>query len=347
MIKFQDRSASALLLSFFLMTLLILVGLGVSVLVQKDVLAVRTVVGGMQARYAAEGMSELGLRMVKDNLPGYELEKGEKELSFGTVSLASLQISAREDTVPCSVRNDANGEPVWRRLSYNESVQLPLFAAGDLVPEKIQNFYVEFYIGDENGNPVNLQGADVLRWKILGMKDNRTEAISEFIPLDGLNYLPENPTYFGSVLPTAAANDGYLYAKYTELGPIGQPVRFYPRMSIFQFVQEHSFNYLVMTNVVNVNNPERFYIFFKLHSGVGSNTPVVCEYVTINTNAKTSYGEASQSVNTIVKEGENLPVFDFALYHTSGKVEKEAVKTPMFNYNLGSDFGSQVLPLPN
>lgn len=330
----SKKPASALLLSFFLMSLLIVLGLSVSLLVIKDVQAVRTVMGGTQARYAAEGMTELGLKILKDKLPGYEVESGTLEHEFSGGAKASLEINARENTVPCSVRNNENGESVWRRLAYNESVELPLFASGQKNSYNIENFYVEFYVGSEDGTEIDSRDIDVLRWKILGIKKNGiSEAISEYIPLDGVKFTPENPTYFGSHAPVAA-REGYSNAKYTELGPVGGRVFFIPNFPIKTFLERHEYSYLIMTNVVQAKNPENYFIFFKLHSTVPSKE-AICEFVTLKSVADNEFGSVRQSIYTVVKEGENLPVFDFALYHTSGEIKDESVEIHKIDFLLG------------
>lgn len=333
-LHFSKTPASALLITFFLMALLITAGIGVSTMVLSDVVTVRTVVGGAQARYAAEGMAEYGLKILKDKLPGYEVL--DEIQTFKTGAEGFLTIAAREAVVPCSVNNDDEGEAVWRRLAFNESVQLPLFAETDTGQEKIDQFYVEFYLGDSEGNPVLdpiFQNVDVLRWKILGLLGDNTEAISEFIPIDGVNTTPENPTLFGSD-PNYVINQDYFYAKYYALDSNGNSYTFFPHYPILDFLRNHEFNYLVMTNVVQVTSPspENFFIYFKLHSTVPG-VDAVCEFVDMDTVGDATYGEARQSVETVVKEGENLPVYDFVLYHTSGEIV-EAPLVPVFDLDF-------------
>ncbi len=47
--------------------------------------------------------------------------------------------------------------------------------------------------------------------------------------------------------------------------------------------------------------------------------PAVCEFVELNSEAYQAFGESKKQLSTTVKEGENLPVFDFVIYHTSGE----------------------------
>lgn len=307
----MKHKASALLLSFFMMTLLILVSVGVSFLLIRDVDTVRTIVGGTQANYAAEGASELGLHIVKESLPGYEPEL---DFLFANATLASLDINARGPVVPCS----ADGLE-WGVLGPNESVQLALFAQLDASGrdiEKLENFYVEFYVGDSEGASVPLNG-DILRWKILGTKNGRTEAISEFIPMESAKRSPENPSIFGSAIPAdRSVPTGYTHAKYYQ--QVGRSYVFNPAYPIKQFLTGHDLNYLVLTNVVQATGRE--FIYFRLHS---LDVDPVCNFVGLDTSADQEFGSARQSLDTQVKEGENLPVFDFVLYNTDGIKEVE------------------------
>ncbi len=294
----QVRSASALLLSFFLMSMLIVISLGVNYLVNRDLIAMRTVIAGMQANYAAEGMSEIGLYMVKKNLPGYE-EKIERSLDYFDATQTSLNLYARSDVIPCE--NQSNEE--YLRLSKNESVQLPLFyqnTAEDDAVTPVLDFVVEFYIGDNDGNPI--QGSlniDVLRWKIIGFSmGGNTEAISEFIP--------PHPSIAITSLGTEAfvADPQYRQGKYTSGGG------FTANMEISSFLDTHEYNYLVLTNVFEKEN---YFLYYRLRSQE-ENLP--CPYVEVNSLAVNEWGESRQSITTFMREGENLPAYDFVLYNT-------------------------------
>jgi hypothetical protein len=319
--RFRSSPASALLLSFFMMTVLLLASISVSTLVLRDTVAVRSMVSGVQALYAAEGVTELGLYSVKENLPGYE--PSFLDYSLNETSIASAQLSARGTVVPC----EGQSEDGWGVLDPNESVQLALFAQTKEDGSFLKNtsFKVEFFVGDEEENPLFndmtqfLTEQDVLRWKILGLYYAQTEAISEYIPLDTTNNRtsPENPSVFG---PGASGTvpDGYKYAKFYDSGT---PSHFYPSYSIATFLENHDYNYLVLTNIIQGAEDAR--IYYRLHWVPGSGVPsaelggVVCEYTEINALAdSTGIAEVRQVLQTLVREGENLPVFDFVLYHT-------------------------------
>lgn len=328
----RKHPASALLLSFFMMSLLILVAISVSILVIRDLRTVRTVVAGLQSYYAAEGMSELALYSIKTNLPGYEPQFEDFVLSSG--ALAASSIHAREWEVPC-VDQDADG---WRPLSFNESVQIPLFAQIDMEGghEKIDDFYVQFYVGDGEGDTwLPAPTTDVLRWKILGLVDAETEAISEYIPLDVSNLRIDkaSPSTFGTVLLDASVPTGYSYAKYYKGG---HPASFNETYPISDFLAEHSYNYLVLTNVLQEHSEAVIYFRF-----VSTVVEAVCEYNQIASEGEVEFGDTRQELLTLIKEGENLPVFDFVLYHT--RQEEEGEVEDGGEEESASPFGSPVL----
>jgi hypothetical protein len=303
--EFESRRASALVLSFFVMSMLILVAVGVNFLVVRDMETVTTLKSGLQSRYAAEGISELGLYGIEENLPGFE--PSYENYGVGANALASLEVDARGWSVPCG------GEDQWRTLSKNESVQLALFAQTDAAGsmEKINDFYVRFYVTDSNGSAVNLSG-DVLRWKVLGFVNSTTEAISEYIPLHPSNVSTDvNPTIFGSSFSEGATLTEYAYGKYYQRIDDSYYV-FQPVYSIRDFLTGHDYNYLILTNVMSGSGD--YDIQFQLYT---INTEAVCEYVTLDALAVNDVGDTQQMLETMVREGENLPVFDFVLYHTA------------------------------
>lgn len=303
---FFERRASALLLSFFLMSVLILVALAVSVLVIHDLRASRTMVSGTQALYAAEGMTELGLQTLKDNLPGYE----PAGFTYNLVSnaVASLNVRARGDSLSCEGQVGRNSEG-FRALARNESIQIPLFAQinAEGSVEEISSFHVEFYVATEEGEVTLSPMNDVLRWKILGLKEgtDTTQALSEYIPLyasgmERVSVFGTDPDIVDASVPTS-----YTYGKFFEGGT---SFKVYP---IATFLEDHSYNHLILTNVVQRDSENT--IFFRFNTSVESG---VCEYVQLTSTGNGATGDTQRELSTMVKEGENLPVFDFVLYHT-------------------------------
>lgn len=310
MMKFKEKKGSALLISFFIMAILILVGLSVSGIIFRDVGVVRTSLNGLSAAYAAEGMSEIGLQIVKNRLPGYEVSDYELELSNGVDGI--LEIIAKGEIYPCEEQGvDGAQETEWRNLALNESVTIPLFQDGENGIEDFSQFSVEYYLPDN----ALVQG-NVLRWKILGLTktNKKTEAISDY--LEG----GSTSKFFGSdgtaKFYDSAYDGSYTSYIYNEAYPISQ------------FLGDHTYSYLILSNVVQLSggtgsnqdadDADINTINFKMDSSSGP----VCEYVELNSSS--DFANVRKSVKTLVKEGENLPVFDFALYQTDSDKKKSA-----------------------
>lgn len=303
--KLKKHSASVLLLSFFIMTLLILVGLAVSFMVLGDLNALRSLRSGVQTRYSTEAMLEYGLLSVALHLPGYELEF--PDYTYSSQIEAELLIHAREESIPCSPVSEI--EP-WRALDPGESFQMPLFyelADGSL--QAVSEFYVEFYIGNEEGNGVYIPG-EVLRWRILGeTPSGNSEAISAFIGLLSASAVtPETATQFGTSV--AATYSEYTSASYYST----ESYTYYPEQTIQGFLLTHDKNVLFLSNLIQ---EEEAIIFFRIHS-TDPNVPLPCDYLTLTAQSLSTFGDTFHEGEIIVEEGRNFPVFDFAVYHTGG-----------------------------
>lgn len=313
------KSGSALLLSFFMMTILVLVAISVSIFVIHDVRTVRTIVAGEKAFYIAEGMSEMGLDTVNQNMPGYEL----------AVDLSSEEIASSYDlvaldgetsgTMPCESQGGG-----FIALSKNESIQIPLFYQidADGNTQNIDNFTVEFYRGDVEGNPsLSETSASILRWKVLGLRSSgssvKTEAMSEYIPLVSGHNSKESPSTLGTL--SDGSTDYSSGKSFTSnYGGVSVKFRYYP---IVDFLRDHTHSYLVLTNVVTedlLSGPgqDASYVHIRF---LTSGTPAVCEYAQVNAIGTELLQNVRQELVTLLREGESLPVFDFVLYHTTGE----------------------------
>ena len=306
--NFQSRPASALLISVFLTGILLALVLSVSYTVLQDLKVMRTVRAGIKAEYAAEGANELSLMSITENLPGYEPEWS--DLSFQSLAAASSSVTARGADLPCSSESSTG----WRALSLNESLQIPLFAQIDSEgnTEKLIPFEVEFYVGSTDGLPSDTRDDLVLRWKILGLRNNETEAISEVVSLQDTTS-EEKPSVFGTALDGAYGTE-YTSAKYYE--NMGGHYVYSPNYSIQTFLENHELSYLVLTNIIAGGSTANT-LFVKFHSK-DPEVAAVCEVSKISSTGQVSFGQAMKRLERSIKEGENLPVFDFVLYHTGG-----------------------------
>jgi hypothetical protein len=298
----MKKPASALLISILITGLLLTASLGVSFLVLRDLSTFRTVVAGTQARYAAEGMQEWGLMKINTNLAGYA--PSWDGAPFSSSALGFLSSTTRGPSVPC-----LGG---YGKLAYGDSIQLPLFAQTSEDANQVENthdFYVEFYMGDAEGNLLpSLQTDDpVLRWKIQGFQGlgEAPAGISEFAPITpgwvashfGPGVVAAGLGAGGSGITTANYFDTVANVNFAD----------YP---ISQFLSEHSFNVLTLSHASGAAAED--FLYYRM---VSTGVPLVCESVTLAADAKLEFGSARKILSTRVREGQNLEVFDWVLFN--------------------------------
>lgn len=304
------KEGSALLISFLLMMVLLIFGMGISQLLLREIRVERNVIQAGQAYFGAEGGIEEALLKIKENLPGYQ-NPGEGSFENGVAY--AYQIKAQGSKVPCSW----SGEE-WRTLEVQESASLPLFKAGEEGSLKIENFKVEFFVDRPENSLQDIKGK-VLRWKILGLDaDNKTEAISDYLAAGSDE---NNPASFGAAEDSAADVD-YTTASYYQRS--GSTYAFFEEYSIDTFLDNHEANYLVLTNVIDLDSqksrileaadPSENQLKFRIVSPDDEERSYVCEDVLIESDG--TAGQLQQSMDVALKLGSPLPVFDFALYRT-------------------------------
>jgi hypothetical protein len=350
---------TALLVALLVMGILTAVSLAVSSLIIKEIGTTRLALDAGKAYYAAESGIEIALLQLEENLPGYEgaleyevgvnaegaFEIGNKTSEYPYIDEDEYDVSG----APANVFYDS--------LGLNESITIPLFA-GDGVDGKVTKFRVYYYVkfspDDLNVSSFNLSGWDILRWKIYGIKGDETESINDFTSVSvtankevtdaGL------PTWFGSV----RCNGGNLRPDVIEcadfdVGSGGDSVEEVDGQSIYTgvcfpweaeehyyyedgrveavhhcysietFLENHDYNYLTLTNLMNPavfkatsGDPDKLSrLYFRVEAYEGE---LVRGAVSVD--AVGESGDSKVKLNVMKKRDSYLPVFNFALYHT-------------------------------
>ncbi|MFH1298364.1 MAG: pilus assembly PilX N-terminal domain-containing protein [Patescibacteria group bacterium] len=284
-----NRKGSALLVSILITAVMLVVGLGINRLIVVELRVERSLVQGGEAYYAAEGASELALLDIKANLAGYEASGEEATLDNG--ASYDYEISALGPVWPCDVYGDKvydNEGELWRVLEVEESVIVPLFSDDGEDLTHLEDFKLDMTMD------AGLPGS--LRWKILGINgaSRLTEAISDYEDIHGggfYNWYANSKTA------------GY----YQDLGGSwgGRQYVFIEEYNVSQFLRDHEYNYLILTNL----SAGDYDVYVRLTDG---DSDFVCEYVGVE--ADGFNGDFVQQIDTFVKEGEPLPVFDFVLW---------------------------------
>lgn len=286
-IGFKNKSGNALLIAILIMAVLLVFGLGINRLIVKELRVEKTLIEGGQAYYSAEGASELAMYDIQTNLAGYEVSDvgGVVESEAGY----TYDIVARGETWPCDMYGgqvvfDDAGD-LWRVIKPEESVMVPLFAGTD----KIEGFKIDYYTDTADLS-------ENLRWKILGISQiGLTEAISNYeedLSLGSFTARDENAYYYKD---GGYSWGGRIYSMTFE--------------SVENFLSTHDYNYLILTNIYSGEDGVYEDLYVRLSE---ADIDLVCEYVKVE--ADGSLGDYIQQIDTYIKKGEPLPVFDFVMW---------------------------------
>lgn len=248
-------------------------------------------------------------------------------------------------------------------LNLSDSVSIPLFTVDNNGQvKKINNFRVEFFIdadikpeyrhSDDSGLVV-----DMLRWKITGIKNKSgffTESIGDYMPVfDGST--ANMPTCLGTEESNASFKDpdsGIVYSNNCngfiwqwaresyvfEYDPVTQTEKTqsriwdpkhdqYDPITIKDFLSSHETNYLTLTNIFNpevlqekpgITKEEQAKIYYRI---IVPDDEIIREFAKIKSTG--SYGKLRKQIEAFIRPEGFLPVFNFSLYRTDTKDEKE------------------------
>ena len=322
------REASALLIALITMSILIMLSLGVSKLLLGALQDSREVLDTASAFYAAESGMERALLIASENPPGFEAEQNSittpNSKTRPTPAEYNYKITSTGRNFP--VRVGENPERPYQILRLNESITIPLFS-GEAGEKKVENFRVDFYFAPDLG----LLGAgliqddlDMLRWKIFGIsdKDNSMEVMNEFVPANH-GASATTPTCIGT--GDSCYNGAKFYQKRAD-GAGGVIFNIVDKYPIQEFLNTHRQNFLVLTNLVNVDliaptapitlNDKKMLsnIYYRI-SVQEDQPPFTLPYISIQADGKA--GDATQSLDLQVERKSFLPVFNYALYRTA------------------------------
>ena len=320
-IRRYSAEGSALLIALIIMGILLTLSLGVSELLINSLRDSRGLLEKTRAWYAAETAMEHALLVIFTNPPGFETD-AKADISLGAASYhyaISASSSKIPEKAPFEIRTD---EDTYSQLHLNESVTIPLFSSPkpDDGAKKIR---VDYYLAPD----IKLRGGyidndlDILRWKIFGIaQDGTMEVINEFVPADKGNSAG-SPTCIGT------QPQCYNGAKYYQrrLAPDGvTEFHIIPEFPIETFLSQHTQNFLVLTNTVNVDliagslssKDKKKIATINYRVSEIENQPRLTLPI-IKIFADGFAGETKQSLDLDIKRESFLPAFNYALYRTA------------------------------
>ncbi len=287
-LKTSTRRGSALITTFLITSLIMLVAVGIAQLIAGDIRTGSDFVQDGKALYMAEAGLENGLYNLKQKLPGYQPEKPLSSASSETPDGLSYETTLLTQTTdiphvePGQV-NALSAKSAYNTLEQQRSVAIPLFTVDkDNKAMPVKKFLVKYFVPfDDNVPKAQLQDIDLLRWKIVGIssKTHNAESISDFTAASALA-TPSQPVCFGTDLgvtdaaipggcihdvstpsvqnfgsykhtscPWNQARSHYEYTPNATFG--GTEVLEASCYNIADFLENHEQAYLIITNMVN------------------------------------------------------------------------------------------------
>lgn len=358
MIKKQPKG-SVLLVAMLVMGILMVITLGLTDLIIREMRLEADVSKAGKAYYAAEAGIEEALLAVHQGLPGVEKDNVEGA-EFAAGARYQYSIHGRSKTLPdlTGVDYGTDLQKTFQPLRHNESITIPMFytdAEGEV--KHIKNFYVAYYMQPidlsvkSEITGLELNDFDVLRWKIFGLtpQTKRTESISDYISA-GDNDSAQIPRCFGTKVDSSddkckfiGQGDLYMtvdhkeilacslieartYYKYNPDGSLDKSVLEQQCHSISGFFTDHEYNYLTLTNAVNLDMIKKSKISAR-DANLKARTLLATIYYKIvvldddelplNNVKITSVGnmdDIEQAIEVSVGREQFLPVFNFSLY---------------------------------
>lgn len=308
----KNRDGSALLIALIIMGILLTIAIGVSELLIRSVRDSKQLIDRTKAWYRAEAGIETALVKVTRNPPGYE----EKEERNNTNNFG-YSISAAATTVPELPYPEASDAESFSELLMGQTVSIPLFS-GTNPAQGITRFKLVYKIEPK----LKIEGGrlpealDILRWKIFGrtLDGTQTEVINEIAPERG--ELSCVGTEISECYPTG---------KYYKQSGENDELQFIEKEFISNFLESHTQNFLVITNMVNVDliggtlgkktKQKLASIWYKVIQ-LDDQTSDRLTLPTVTVTADGYEKNTKQSIDLEINRERALPVFNYALYRT-------------------------------
>ncbi len=321
---YRNTRGSALLVALIIMGILMTVAIGISELLIRSYRDNRQMIDRTGAWYQAEAGIEHALLLVTQNPPGFEDNKeniGGPEESDPT-SFYGYKIKAAAQQVPEKLYATQDPSEQFNALPLSQTITIPLFS-GTHPEDGVKLMKIEYFLAPKiraQGGNITSEEFPILRWKIFGKATNGSiEVISDIAP--------EVPTATDANTDTSCIGtpencriQGGPY--FNNMGTLDDPKIFIePRAYISTFLENHTQNFLILTNMVNINliggsvNDKK-----KLASVMYRVTQLDApddNRISLPTARITADGynrNTKQSIDIEIDRERSLPIFNYALY---------------------------------
>jgi hypothetical protein len=348
----DKREGNALLIAILMTGILVLITVSLATLITAETRQIGKMIQNGKAQYLAEAGSETALYLIHQNRPGFEPTQNDEPLiiNINDTEKFSLNIDASTDQIPI-VENYVEElvldggflqkSELFDTLFLNESITIPL------QPDTV-NFEFQYYLPVEAEVP--LADWDILLWKLFGQnQEGNTDSMTEYLPASKpitgseVGITANNPAKFGTA-PGGWTNGIFFEFSNGELNEFDintNPDEAVDQnfqenyIEISRFLNEHTNNYLVVTNALNPRQINRgslargitleeatrikYRICTPTCQAVDENRislqNLVPKFTVIESSGQ--FGQTTKELRTSVNREGFLPVFDFAIYRTA------------------------------
>lgn len=369
----KNKKGSAVVIALLLTGTLILIGVSLATVINNETRQIAEIIRNGRAQYLSEAGTEVGLLYTHQSPRGSEPKNNSLENIFSLTTRQNTRNIVFNNQVNLSnnitnqfsfeVNTLSNYLPIVEDFTLNESLQnptnpdirkklfeaLPLNQSVTIPLTDAKQFEIEYYFALDSGD--NRQDWDILLWKLFGTNSNgEIENLSEYFPATGstaqgnknisnttIGSSSVAPASFGTLTPEQGFNCGTYFPAQSEtqlLTGENQSQEFTTCGQLIQtFLDNHSNNYLVLTNGVNTalfgENEAIFDIaniywractpncsdsLLKNNLEDKENQFLVPQFTKIT--SKGTHNRNTKYLYTSINPEGFLPVFDFSIYRT-------------------------------
>lgn len=368
----NQKKGSAVVIALLLTGTLILIGVSLATVINNETRQIAEIIRNGRAEYLSEAGTEVGLLYAHQAPSGSQPSQNNLEQEFSldrrlnTTNLAfgsqASQINNQTNTFSLEINALSNYLPIVEEFTLNEAIQnstnpdirknlfepLPLNQSVTIPLTDAKQFEIEYYFALDSGD--NRRDWDILLWKLFGTNANgEIENLSEYFPATGSNAQGNKdisnitigasstaPASFGTITPEQGFNCGTFFPAQSEtlLNGLGDSSAFTTCGTLIQeFLNNHTNNYIVLTNGVNTalfGENEAIFDIANINWRICTpncsdslltknleekdNQYLVPQFTKIT--SKGTHNNNTKFLYTSINPEGFLPVFDFSIYRT-------------------------------
>lgn len=319
----KNSRGSALLVALIIMGILMTVAIGISELLIRSYRDNRQMIDRTGAWYQAEAGIESALLHITLNPPGFEAkEENIDKADDDDTSFFGYTIKAAARQVPERLYDTQPEPEQFNALPLSQTVTIPLFS-GTNPDVGVKKMRIDYYLGPkirDQGGKIRSEEFPILRWKIFGKAANGSiEVISDIAP-----EVTADTSCIGTIEDIGICPiQGGPY--FQNMGnPDNPEIYINEKAFISTFLENHTQNFLILTNMVNINliggtlndtdKKKLASVMYRVRQLDGSEGDNRISLPTARITADGFNRNTKQSIDLEIDRERSLPIFNYALY---------------------------------